>query len=153
MREIKFRLIKGKKKNRKIVGYEWHKPTRKGIVILHNTDNSDDIYLWFRINTCNGLRYISHDDKEQYTGYNDIDNNELYENENIIITSDGDDEQHKSIIQWIDGGFCVDTGDLLNEYDLHPLGRIFDWASIKIINIHENPKLLPELKSQGKGEG
>ncbi len=149
MRVIKFKLfLKGK-----FVGWEWDKlviHTDSTVTKIRFIDSrySEDDKSW------NGM-WILHDAKEQYTGYSDADGNELYENEDIIITSDGDGEQHESTIQWLDGGFCVDTGKLLNDHDLSPLGLIFHWATVKLANCEncgncENPELLPADKTEGK---
>lgn len=102
MKVIKFRL----KLDGRIVGYEWHKPLNIGdghIEVFHSIDQEE----WHNIQSFTE-KFILHDQKEQYTGYDDWDFVDIYDGDVVEIESGtsfiggkhGDKTLHR--IEWCD---------------------------------------------------
>ena len=137
-REIKFRLIQ----DGKIVGYEWHKPTKKGRIQLHHSKDGKKWKLLF-----NGVDsfcgWINHDKKEQYTGTKDKNKVEIYEGDIIGVKAECGERSENWIVMWWPkcSQFVFGNGSLdvklaaKEDYVLQARDEV-------VGTIHQNPELL-----------
>ncbi len=107
MRDLKFRLLR----DGKIVGYERHRRIKSFFLIIeHSIDNK----VWHPIKMI--LRYIVHDDKEQYIGREDSKNVEIYEGDKLVTSNNNpeydlwDKECHGVTVVIWDKYYCCFTG-------------------------------------------
>jgi len=76
----------------------------------------------------------------QYTGMDDINENEIYEGD-IIKYDDMNGEAHTQVIRYDDenGAFCCDRGAFIDHFNCM-------WEIEVLGNIYENPELLKDTK-------
>jgi uncharacterized phage protein (TIGR01671 family) len=142
MRDTKFRLIK----ENKIVGYEQHSLCYhkgiKQITILHSPDNKE----WWNTRY-DDSKWISHDDKEQYTGLKDRNGKEIYKGDIVrfhqFLFDEYAEVEHEMIceIGFDEYGLELIIDDIEKGGPLACMYGVHEESFEIIGNIHENPEL------------